>query len=136
MALGLPVVVTALHPFSPGNLLTQCQVPGCWGWVDDPRHNARLPRLGLPARPAAQPRRRRRKTTDLLPNCYSPKSGRRPIGRTCPTCKARPDRRCWDMRSVLRYPDAEVNLYGQTRPTPHRARRVRQGARTEEESNA
>lgn len=28
-----------VHAFRPGGRVgTQCVVPGCWGWVDDPRH--------------------------------------------------------------------------------------------------
>lgn len=26
------------HSFAPDPLGTACTVPGCWGWVDDPRH--------------------------------------------------------------------------------------------------
>lgn len=30
---------TVPHAFRPGGRVgTQCIVPGCWGWVDDPRH--------------------------------------------------------------------------------------------------
>jgi hypothetical protein len=32
------MVVTRPHPFSPVGLGTMCFIPGCWGWVDDPRH--------------------------------------------------------------------------------------------------
>lgn len=29
------------HPYCPDVTGTQCQIAGCWGWVDDPRHTER-----------------------------------------------------------------------------------------------
>lgn len=31
-------VVKVPHAFLPSGLGTMCRRPGCWGWVDDPRH--------------------------------------------------------------------------------------------------
>jgi hypothetical protein len=146
------MVVTYLHPFIPGEMMTQCEVPGCWGWIDDPRHTERLPgvtirpgtlrpgakfapRYGAEVRLTAM-RRRGGPVAVLLPDTYYAARGPNTIDQKCPQCKAKPGRRCWDMRSALLYPNAWGDRYGKTRLRPHRARRVRQVARTEEKSDA
>lgn len=57
--------VTVAHPFTPDALGTQCAVIGCWGWLDDPRHNAHeraaKPPVSLLGAPRSRcPRRRGR----------------------------------------------------------------------------
>jgi hypothetical protein len=144
--------VTYLHPFIPGEMMTQCEVPGCWGWIDDPRHTDRLPpanrtpgtlrpgskfvpRYGKTQRLTTSHPGRGRKPT-LMVDAYYAIRGPSPIDQKCPECKAKRGRRCWDMRTALLYPNVHGDRYGKTRPRPHRARRARQAEITKASINA